>query len=285
LQIAHRRTFRKCFRFFLLDPKNIPIPLVDEARWKLCLKLYRHARVKRLGDVPDYEVTRGEINQTNYRSYIVGASGSGKRRMLKGSEVAAFRLQEPKQGEREWFDEASYLKDGSPKSIIKLRRIATQRITGVDEARRLVATVVDPPMYFADSTNSVVSRGDGHSLDYLLGLLNSKLWNWRFRLTSTNNNVGTNELNSMPFRCIDQKDAADKRLYKQVVDAVGTLRKLHVERGAAKGTALTTLDREIDAATDDLDGAIKRLYGLTDPDWDVVLTPYRSVLTEDIDAD
>lgn len=269
----------------LLDPKNIPIPLVDEARWKLCLKLYRHARVKRLGDVPDYEVTRGEINQTNYRSYIVGASGSGKRRMLKGSEVAAFRLQEPKQGEREWFDEASYLEDSGPKSIVKLRRIATQRITGVDEARRLVATVVDPPMYFADSTNSVVSKGDGHSLDYLLGLLNSKLWNWRFRLTSTNNNVGTNELNSMPFRCIDQKDPADKRLYKQVVDAVGTLRKLHSERGSAKGTALTTLDREIEAATDDLDGAVKRLYGLTDPDWDVVLTPYRSVLTDDTDTD
>src|SRR5205085_12314920 len=33
----------------------------------------------------------------------------------------------------------------------------------------------------------------------ILALLNSDLLNWRFRLTSTNNNVGTNELEVLPF--------------------------------------------------------------------------------------
>ena len=45
-----------------------------------------------------------------------------------------------------------------------------------------------------------------YRLEYLLGLLNSKMYQWRFKLTSTNNNVGTNELESMPFRTIDFDD-------------------------------------------------------------------------------
>ena len=52
--------------------------------------------------------------------------------------------------------------------------------------------------YFADSTNSVEAKGESDVL-LLLAALNSSLLNWRFSLTSTNNNVGTNELDALPF--------------------------------------------------------------------------------------
>lgn len=77
---------------------------------------------------------------------------------------------------------------------------------------RIVATVIDPPAYFADSTNSIVlADAPGYRLEYLLGLLNSCLFQWRFKLTSTNNNVGTNELEALPIRTIDFSNPADKR--------------------------------------------------------------------------
>lgn len=268
-----------------LDPKNVPIPLVDEVRWKLCLKLHRHPRVKRLGDMQDFKVTRGEINQTNFRDYIT--SDPRQQRMLKGSEIAAYRLQEPKQGEREWFDEARYLKGASgrkrkTKPVIKLPRIATQRITGVDESRRLVAVAVDPPAYFADSTNSIISvDGGSHSLEYLLGLLNSRLWNWRFRLTSTNNNVGTNELDCMPVRSIDPRDKTEGVLYGHLMASVSAIQAGYAELATATGTAVAMIEREIESAKGTVEEIIKQLYDLSDADWGVVMSPYRSVFVED----
>ena len=183
----------------ILDPQNLPIPLVDQASWDLCRKVHVAPGVKRLGELPKYEVARGEINQTIYRAFIT--SDSEDARLLKGVEVRQYgfndRLQ---QGHREWLAEAQFLAENSPRSAVHRRRIATQRITGVDEKLRIVATIVDPPCYFADSTNSILAMDDSADLlRYLLVLLNSRLIQWRFRLTSTNNNVGTNELECLPI--------------------------------------------------------------------------------------
>ena len=81
-------------------------------------------------------------------------------------------------------------------------RISLQRITGVDEERRLVGSISANRAYFADSTNSIAPKKKGITL-CLLGLLNSNLLNWRFSLTSTNNNLGTNELEVLP---VEQKN-------------------------------------------------------------------------------
>jgi hypothetical protein len=46
-----------------------------------------------------------------------------------------------------------------------------------------------PDWFFADSTNSiVVSEACLYAPEYILALMNSKLFQWRFKLTSTNNN-------------------------------------------------------------------------------------------------
>ena len=100
---------------------------------------------------------------------------------------------------RSRFDERHFLAKNTARPVVQRRRIATQRITGVDDSFRLVATVIEPPCYFADSTNSIVLADNAnHTLVYLLALLNSRLYQWRFHLTSTNNNVGTNELECLP---------------------------------------------------------------------------------------
>ena len=184
----------------LLDPKNFPIPLVDARNWAICKKVHSAKRVCRLGEVEDFDVSRGEINQTIYRSYI--SNDDSEVRLLKGVEVGRYRLNESlSQGEREWLDEKRFLVTHSERPVVRIRRIATQRITGVDERLRVVATIIEPPAYFADSTNSIVLlEGSSYKIEYLLALLNSMLFQWRFKLTSTNNNVATNELDSMPFR-------------------------------------------------------------------------------------
>jgi len=207
----------------LIDPKNTPIPLVDAKAWALCRRVHSARNVARLGEVRDFSVTRGEINQTVYRDYI--KQDQQLTRLLKGVEVGQYELhRDLQQGHREWFDEAVFLLQESPRPIVHQRRIATQRITGVDERLRVVATIIDPPVYFADSTNSItVSDDSRYSLEYLLGLLNSRLMQWRFKLTSTNNNVATNELESLPFRQIDFSSSEDQKRQAEVAKRVTAL--------------------------------------------------------------
>ena len=177
---------------------------------EVCRRVHSAAGVTRLQDCADYVVSR-EINQTIYRAFITDRSSCT--RLFKGVEIGRYRARtQLSQGVREWFDDRAFLKKHGAKPAVAKRRIATQRITGVDERWLVVATIIDPRTYFADSTNSI-ALGDSArlSLEYLLGLLNCRLVQWRFKLTSTNNNVGTNELNALPVRNMDLRAKSDNK--------------------------------------------------------------------------
>lgn len=255
----------------LVDPDNMPIPLVDSRNWQVCKKIYAQKNVIRLGDERSFQVTRGEINQTIYRKFIV--SDPTKARLLKGVEVGQYQIRDKlSQGSREWFDEEAFRSTGAFRPIINKHRIATQRITGVDERLRVVAMVVEPPTYFADSTNSIVLNNDApYRLEYLLGLLNSRLFQWRFKLTSTNNNVGTNELEAMPFRTINFSDNFDKARHTQMIALVERLIDLHKRLvGTKTGQEKTVLQRQFEATDRQIDRLVYELYDLSEDEIQVV---------------
>jgi len=193
--------------------------------------------------------------------------------LLKGVEVGRFRLNTMlSQGTREWFDEQHFLKSNKSKLCSNRRRIATQRITGVDERLRVVATISDPPVYFADSTNSILKQDESpYSLEYLLGILNSKLTQWRFKITSTNNNVGTNELESMPFRTINFNDSEDVAKHDKMVKLVERMLDLHKQLAAAKvPDEKTRIQRQLDATDKQIDQLVYDLYGLNEDEIKIV---------------
>jgi hypothetical protein len=249
----------------LIDPENTPVPLVSAEQLALCRKIHTHSGVSRLGDVQAFEVNRGEINQTIYRDYI--SSNTQHTRLLKGVEIGRYTLHtQLKQGIREWFDEKSFLKTNTPRLVTTKRRIATQRITGVDERLRIVATLIEPGIYFADSTNSIsLLTDDGPSLEYLLPFLNSRLWQWRFKLTSSNNNVGTNELKCMPLPVLDCSKKSSRAQHDALIAHVERMLKLHADHSKAKTPGTQTyLQRDIAATDRAIDALIYQLYGLTD---------------------
>jgi predicted type IV restriction endonuclease len=249
----------------ILDPKALPVPLVDQPSWDLCRKLHLTSGVRRLGELADYSVTRGEINQTIYREFITSAAEDA--RLLKGVEVRQYGVnQHLQQGHREWLDGERFLTSNTPRKAVQRRRIATQRITGVDESLRVVATLVDPPCYFAASTNSIVARDDDpDKLRYLLAILNSRLTQWRFRLTSTNNNVGTNELECLPVMEVVASHDAPGGLQTELAQLSGYLLTLHEALSDARSeSARTAVQRQIDARRAQIDRLIYALYGLTD---------------------
>lgn len=274
----------------LLDPKTSPIPLTDHAELNLCRKIHGNPLVKRIDELADsYIVTRGEINQTIYGNYITTVS-AGHEALLKGVEVGAFEINTTlSQGGREWLDvkkmRARYPRKTSPSSP----RIATQRITGVDERQRLVVTLVTHDTWFADSTNSI-SPNEKAPLDlrYLVAVLNSDLMQWRFRLTSTNNNVGTNELLALPIRIPAPDSADDNARYKAVIDAgqrISTLKASLISSRSVAEKSMTS--RWLEAAWDKLNQSVADFYGLDEYDRELIanrLTKVPTPALSDIDG-
>jgi Alw26I/Eco31I/Esp3I family type II restriction m6 adenine DNA methyltransferase len=247
----------------VLDPENIPIPLVSSEAWAVCSRVHNHNSVKRLGDVVDYKITRGEINQSVYREYIT--SDSDNVPLLKGAEVGQYIHRDTmSQGKQEWLDEDAFRADGKNRSVVQQRRIATQRITGVDEKHRIVAAIIDPPHYFADSTNSIAPTSNAvYSLEYLLGILNSNFYQWRFQLTSTNNNVGTNELKGMPFRVIDFNNKDEVSIYNLLVTHVRHLMSLLGNQPHGAGHDVEIWRRQKLDVRKRIDNCVYEMYDLT----------------------
>jgi len=251
-----------------IDSENLPVPIVSQPQWKVCQKIHRHKNVTPFGKISDVVINRGEINQTIFREFIT--SNSRCKRLLKGVEVGQFFLRDKlSQGEREWFDEKAFLAKNNPKLVSSKRRIATQRITGVDEALRIVAMVVDPPCYFADSTNSVcVDDGSKYTYEYLLALLNSDLFQWRFKLTSSNNNVATNELMTLPFRNIDFSSDSDCELFGTINSASQNLVQCYA--GLNRDVDNTAIMRQIKSLRQKINDTVFVLYGLSEKDIEII---------------
>lgn len=230
------------------DPHKLSIPLVSDLEWEILKNIHRFPPIRSISEI---QVRRGEINQTIFRKYITSDSSHSK--LLKGVEIAPFKLNKKlSQGIREYFDEFSFEKDNKNNSQKTLRRIATQRITGVDERLRIVATIVEPNAHFADSTNSISTDGNV-SLEFILGLLNSKLFQWRFKKTSSNNNVSTTELESLPFKIADKVSNEITSIVNHVIER--------------KNEDPKTNTKELENQIDQL---VYELYGLTEEEIGIV---------------
>ena len=268
---SHKRAEIHYKELTLIDPDNLPVPLVDENDWQLIVKLYQTQAIIPLCDVDEFNIRRGEINQTIYREFI--SDNSKYARLVKGVEIGQYRINKKlSQGKVEFFNDKDFLKKYKPKHFTNQPRIATQRITGVDEKLRIVATIIAPPAYFADSTNSIhLNSNSKYSIKYLLAILNSKLYQWRFKLTSTNNNVGTNELRAMPFRTIDFSNKRKKQAHDQITKLVDNLLQLNRQLQSIKlETQHQQIQRTIAHAENKIDELVYELYGLTEEEIGIV---------------
>lgn len=202
-----KQVFASFDEIYAVDPEALPIPLVTQKEWNLAVKVHSCLPTCQLTDLVN--LTRGEINQTIFSEFIT--ENPSHHEMIKGVEIDRFAEHwYLSQGEKQWFDENLYFRKTESHKEAPTFRIGIQRITGIDDKTRLIATFFDRRVYFADSTNSIISD-DRTKLHFVLALINSRFFNWRFKLTSTNNNVATNELNRLPIRRINFTTPKEKR--------------------------------------------------------------------------
>ena len=203
------------------DKENLSIPCYPNMiaeDFKLALKLNRISNGITLGHFAPSQ--QGEVNLTAHSEYLTDSEKG--QIVLRGAHINRYEFQEePKQGTPMYLDIQRFL-DTHGKNTkafdYQYLRIGYQRGAAIDNWRRIIATVIERDNFCSDTINYIVNPKE-YNLLAVLSLLNSSLWEWRFRLTSTNNHVNSYEIDSMPMPPISfttpQKER--KEFFKEAV--------------------------------------------------------------------
>ena len=230
--------------------RDSPIPYLKDDEKSIFLKC------SKMGDSSSFECFQGELNMSSHREYFT--HDSNKPMVIKGAQIQRYFItNELSQGDLEYVLKKKYLKEKSrsKKSLHhKKRRIVTQGITGVDDRRRIIGSILSPGVFCAHSCNYLLPVGDA-DLNYILGILNSKLINWMFKKTSTNSNVNNYELESLPFPKFTQKNSSCQKLSRLVKEVLE-------KQDSSKAEA-------------EIDAAVYEIFGLTQSEIAVVESSYR----------
>ena len=183
------------------DPVGWCVPVVTVQDWKVCSSLYSKPWISNFEQFVDCLV--GEIDLTLCRPCITQNPKDAI--MLKGTQVYPFfTTEELKQGEKEWVNLSKYdelFANPTKAADRKKRRLAMQGVTGTDDRRRLKSAFVEPGIFLGNSVNYLRLKPNvDYDLGFFCALLNSQLIEWRFRLTSSNNNVNNYEIDALPLR-------------------------------------------------------------------------------------
>lgn len=187
---------------------RIPV-LKSEIEYELLNHLISFPRLG--GDLGQEKLIRahqGEINLTNQRQYIAKSNTGIK--LVRGEHILPYVVRHPSKAPHrmDWIKpELLDLLHQGLNSPIKTRRrfqcefsqggrIAVARVVNMDSKKRLKAAWVNNGIFLGDMTNYL--DGTIFSTNFTLGIINSKLLNWRFKVTSANNYVSASELENLP---------------------------------------------------------------------------------------
>lgn len=203
------------------DKENLSIPSYPNMTTKdftLALKLNKVSDGVMLKRFASSQ--QGEVNLTSHLEYM--SDEEKGQIILRGAHINRYEFQEePKQGIPMYLDVKKFL-DAHGKDTKaydhKYIRIGYQRGAAIDNWRRIIATIIEKDNFCSDTINYIVNPKE-YDLFAILSLLNSSLWEWRFRLTSTNNHVNSYEIDSMPMPPIsfatsmmERKDIAEEAI-------------------------------------------------------------------------
>ena len=172
-------------------PEDIIIPISSNEKFSILKEIKKKSQYH-------INASAGEIDMTKYKS-IFNTIGLGTR-VITGAQIQRYYITNtPSQGNVIYIDDSCKPQLSSKRNTeISQHRIVLQRITGVDSKVRIIATLINGSMYCANSTN-YIANDKIINIKYLLGVLNSSLVNFFIKQTSTNTNITSKVLNSIPI--------------------------------------------------------------------------------------
>jgi len=271
----HKQYFVSPDEIKRFDPKLYSIPMVSEKEWRLLKRLHLS---KEFTTIDQFAKSfQGEMNVTNFKKHFT--ENPKDLEMLKGVEIGRYRINKfIRQGKKEWFSKRDFeaLKD-TPRRYdhIMSERIVTQQITGVDDSWRLKAVIVKAGTILANTTNYLLLK-PGVDAKLVCAILNSKLMDWRFRKTSTNNHVNAYELDGLP---IPKK--FDEYKTKEIVKLTEKMLSLNerlVNLGEKRTDERYQLEEQISKVDIELNDLVYSIYQVTEEERKVIENPSEDML-------
>lgn len=190
--------------------KNIsesnPIIIENPMGINILKKISKNTKIK---DFKNILNLRGELDLTFYKDLITEQKTNLP--LIKGSNIKEFYIEK-----NNLYVKKDFLKKIGPKSQhIRRQRIVCQQISNIHSKKRLKFSLIDKNFILGNSCNYIIIVDDLSliskklSLKYLLGILNSNLIDWRFKLTSSNNHVSNYEISELPIITPTEKQKRD----------------------------------------------------------------------------
>jgi len=199
----------------VIEKTDLRIPLLRSEEEKALLQsLTRHPQFRGNQDWPPAgKVHQGEINLTVHSKFITSEPTGHP--LVRGEHVFPLRVAHPsaRPGRLDWvrpeflnnvadmsrpqtelFPHRNAERDARGRPW-EQNRIVLGRVVNMGTQRRLKAAHVPAGTFLGDMTNYITDLSVPE--EYLLGVLNSSLLNWRLKLTSTNNYLSAAEIEAL----------------------------------------------------------------------------------------
>lgn len=169
------------------------IVAVSSKEYRILKKLRRFPVVKEL---PFIVNLRGELDLTANKHNIVSNNTSYP--LVRGRNIGYYNLITTSENE---FVTEKFVNTTKKKCYIGQERIICQQIANMNKERRVTFALAPPNYVLGNSCNfiSVEKNPYGIEIYTLLGLFNTKIINWLFKLTSSNNHVNNYEIDCFPI--------------------------------------------------------------------------------------
>ena len=153
---------------------------------------------------------------------------------------------------------------------------ATFQLSTKNSLSLIWASITDEELYNTQNAFNLLAKS-GWRLEYLLGILNSRLMTFYHRKRYLDEfkmrfqKILIKDCRRFPIRIINFSDHADKARHDKMVSLVEQMLSLHKQLTSAKTAHdKTILQRQIDATDKQIDSLVYELYGLTEEEIKIV---------------
>jgi hypothetical protein len=203
----------------LLHPAQAPIPVVSTGERDLFTSIYARPLVARTGHIAPCHI--GEINSQYGRPFFRDVDTGTL--LIRGGDIGRHWVEErPDQAGRRWLDYQAFAaaRGADAARPEQAERVVKQAVNDLADRRRIIAALLPPGRALQDSADYLVAPPP-YDNAYLLAVLLCDANEWRFRMTSSNNNVNAYEVDHLFFPEIadwqdPQRSAALDRLLAEI---------------------------------------------------------------------
>ncbi len=227
------------------------------------------------------KIEKGSILLGNESKYIIeGIVGNRKkdvvdspindkcRKFLVGKDIGRYKIDY--KGKYIIYDK-NRLNRARPEEVFTSKKIIIQRISG---GNRPLACVLDTQKYYTfASTNLILLKDDSNfELEYITGLLNSKLINYYYVNKFTNKstltvNISRTYLEQIPIKLIQE---SEQQSIINLVDKMLSLNKRLNEIGDKKTDERARIEEEIKNTDTEIDELVYKIYGITEEEKKII---------------